>query len=109
MDLALCYESVVPSRGGAEMYIADLARRLARDGHSVHLYGCRRDATALPASIHFHRLAVPGGPRFLRPWRFAAASHRQAYRWTAWPSRASRRARSAMYVSAPPRAGNTLS
>lgn len=73
MDLALCYESVFPSRGGAETYIADLARRLARDGHSVHLYACRWDAAALPAATHYHRLEVPGGPRFLRPWRFAAA------------------------------------
>lgn len=76
MDLALCYESVFPSRGGAETYIADVARRLARDGHSIHLYACRWDAAALPAATHFHRLDVPGGPRFLRPWRFAAACER---------------------------------
>jgi UDP-glucose:(heptosyl)LPS alpha-1,3-glucosyltransferase len=76
MDLALCYESVFPSRGGAETYIADLARRLARDGHSVHLYACRWDAAALPAATHYHRLEVPAGPRFLRPWRFAAACER---------------------------------
>ena len=30
MDIALCYESVLPARGGAETYIGDLARRLAR-------------------------------------------------------------------------------
>ena len=76
MDLALCYESVFPARGGAETYLADLARRLARDGHAVHLYACRWDAAALPASTHYHRLDVPGGPRFLRPWRFAAACGR---------------------------------
>jgi UDP-glucose:(heptosyl)LPS alpha-1,3-glucosyltransferase len=73
MDIALCYESVLPARGGAETYIGDLTRRLARDGHAVHLYACRWDALALPAATHFHRLDVPGGPRFLRPWRFAAA------------------------------------
>jgi UDP-glucose:(heptosyl)LPS alpha-1,3-glucosyltransferase len=73
MDIALCYESVLPSRGGAETYIGDLARRLARDGHAVHLYACRWDAAALPASTHVHRLDVPKGPRFLRPWRFAQA------------------------------------
>ena len=73
MDIALCYESVLPSRGGAETYLGDLARRLARDGHAVHLYASRWDAAALPASTHFHRLDVPNGPRFLRPWRFAAA------------------------------------
>ena len=70
MDIALCYESVLPARGGAETYLGDLARRLARDGHAVHLYACRWDAAALPPSTHFHRLDVPAGPRFLRPWRF---------------------------------------
>jgi len=73
MNIALCYESVLPNRGGAETYIGDLSRRLARDGHSVHLYACRWDASALPASMHYHRLEAPTGPRFLRPWRFAAA------------------------------------
>ncbi|MCZ2343738.1 MAG: glycosyltransferase family 4 protein [Bacteroidales bacterium] len=73
MDVALCYESVLPARGGAETYIGDLARRLACDGHAVHLYACRWDASSLPASTHYHRLDVPSGPRFLRPWRFGAA------------------------------------
>ena len=73
MDVALCYESVLPARGGAETYIGDLARRLARDGHAVHLYAARWDASSLPPATHFHRIDVPGGPRFLRPWRFGAA------------------------------------
>jgi UDP-glucose:(heptosyl)LPS alpha-1,3-glucosyltransferase len=72
MDIALCYESVLPARGGAETYIGDLARRLARDGHAVHLYASRWDASALPPATHFHRVEATG-PRFLRPWRFAAA------------------------------------
>jgi UDP-glucose:(heptosyl)LPS alpha-1,3-glucosyltransferase len=76
MDIGLCYESVLPARGGCETYIGDLARRLARDGHSVHLFACRWDAAALPAATHYHRLVVPKGPRFLRPWRFAAACER---------------------------------
>ena len=73
MDIALCYESVLPARGGAETYIGDLSRRLARDGHAVHLYACRWDAEALPTGTHYHRLDVAAGPRFLRPWRFGAA------------------------------------
>ena len=73
MDIALCYESVLPARGGAETYIGDLARRLARDGHAVHLYAARWDANSLPAATHFHRVEAPAGPRFLRPWRFGAA------------------------------------
>ncbi|MDY3555814.1 glycosyltransferase family 4 protein [Gemmata sp. JC717] len=80
MDIALCYESVLPARGGAETYIGDLARRLARDGHAVHLYAARWDASALPASTHFHRIDVPSGPRFLRPWRFAEACEAELQR-----------------------------
>ena len=73
MNIALCYESVLPSRGGCETYIGDLSRRLAKDGHEVHLYACRWDASALPVSMHYHELQVPKGPRFLRPWRFGYA------------------------------------
>ena len=73
LDIALCYESVLPTRGGAETYIGDLARRLAKDGHTVHLYACRWDANSLPIGTQFHQLNVPSGPRFLRPGRFAQA------------------------------------
>ena len=73
MDLALCYPKIIPARGGCETYIAALARKLVRDGHRVHVYAKDWDAAALPASTHYHRLDVPVGPRFLRPWRFAAA------------------------------------
>ena len=73
MNIALCYESVLPSRGGCETYIGDLSRRLARDGHDIHLYACRWDADALPPTIQYHRLDVPTGMRFRRPWRFGRA------------------------------------
>jgi UDP-glucose:(heptosyl)LPS alpha-1,3-glucosyltransferase len=76
MDIALCYESVLPARGGAETYIGDLSRRLARDGHAIHLYACRWDVNALPAAMHYHRIDNSNGPRFLRPWRFGAACER---------------------------------
>jgi UDP-glucose:(heptosyl)LPS alpha-1,3-glucosyltransferase len=73
MNLAFCYENVLPQRGGCETYIADLARRLVADGHEVHLYACRWDASRLPSTMHFHGLTIPRGPRFLRPWRFGKA------------------------------------
>ncbi|HZU38357.1 MAG TPA: glycosyltransferase family 4 protein [Gemmataceae bacterium] len=76
MNIAFCYESVLPARGGCETYIADLARRLVVDGHEVHLYACRWDETALPEQMVYHRLSRPRGPRFLRPWLFGAACHR---------------------------------
>jgi UDP-glucose:(heptosyl)LPS alpha-1,3-glucosyltransferase len=76
MNIAFCYESVLPARGGCETYIADLARRLVADGHEVHLYACRWEPAALPADLHCHCLVVPAGARFLRPWRFGAACER---------------------------------
>jgi UDP-glucose:(heptosyl)LPS alpha-1,3-glucosyltransferase len=76
MNIALCYESVLPARGGCETYIADLARRLVNDRHEVHLYASRWDEAALPRGLHYHALPVLGGPRFLRPWRFGAACAR---------------------------------
>ncbi len=76
MNIAFCYENVLPSRGGCETYIADLARRLVADGHEVHLYACRWDAAALPPALHYHKLPAPAGPRLLRPWRFGRACAR---------------------------------
>src|SRR5262245_7614803 len=73
MDVGLCYETVKPARGGCEHYISDLARRLARDGHGVHLFASNWDADALPASTVCHRIPPTSGPRFLRPWRFGRA------------------------------------
>ena len=73
MDIAFCYESVLPARGGCEIYIADLARRMVAEGHRVHLYACRWDQSALPTSLHYHPIPNSRGPRFLRPWRFSAS------------------------------------
>jgi UDP-glucose:(heptosyl)LPS alpha-1,3-glucosyltransferase len=73
MQIAFCHENVLPARGGAGMYVADLARRLSAEGHEVHLYACRWDAAALPDAVRAHPIPAPHGPRFLRPWRFGAA------------------------------------
>ncbi len=70
MNIALCYDQVLPARGGCATYLADLARRLLADRHEVHLYACRHDEQALPAGLHYHCLPQPGGPRFWRPWQF---------------------------------------
>lgn len=73
MNIAFCYENVLPARGGCETYIADLARRLVSDGHEIHLYACRWDESRLPAGMIFHNVQTQSGPRFLRPWRFGNA------------------------------------
>lgn len=73
MRIALCHENVLPERGGAEMYVADLARRLVAAGHEVHLYACRWSADHLPDRLHVHAIDPPRGPRWRRPWRFGAS------------------------------------
>jgi UDP-glucose:(heptosyl)LPS alpha-1,3-glucosyltransferase len=73
MRIAFCHENVLPARGGAEMYVADLTRRLVAEGHDVHLYACRWDAAALPERLRVRELPLPRGPRWLRPWTFSAA------------------------------------
>lgn len=73
MKIALCYESMVPAHGGCETYIADLARRLADDGQKVHLIARTFDRSAFPSSCDYHPVPSFGGPRWLRPWRFARA------------------------------------
>jgi UDP-glucose:(heptosyl)LPS alpha-1,3-glucosyltransferase len=73
MNIALCYDQVLPARGGCGTYLSDLARSLVADGHEVHLYACTWEAAALPAALRYHALPAPHGPRFLRPWQFGAA------------------------------------
>jgi UDP-glucose:(heptosyl)LPS alpha-1,3-glucosyltransferase len=70
MNVAFCYENLLPARGGCETYIADLARRLIADRHEVHVYACRWDGRYLPKEISFHAIASPSAPRFLKPWLF---------------------------------------
>jgi UDP-glucose:(heptosyl)LPS alpha-1,3-glucosyltransferase len=71
MQIAICHQKVLPARGGAEMYVADLTRRLACAGHDVHLYATRWDRESLPGNVTVHALPSPRGPRWRRPWRFS--------------------------------------
>src|SRR5262249_31488482 len=73
MNIAFCYPSVLPARGGCETYIVDLARRMAADGHEVHLYASCWDTATVPTTIQVHFVRSFRGPRFLRPWLFSAA------------------------------------
>jgi UDP-glucose:(heptosyl)LPS alpha-1,3-glucosyltransferase len=73
MDVALCYPHLIPARGGCETYIIDLARRLVRDGHGVHLYAAKWDASVLPREASIHPVHLPDCLRFRRPWLFGTA------------------------------------
>src|SRR6185295_6476273 len=70
MNIAFCYENLLPARGGCETYIADLARRLVADRHEVHVYARRWDPQSLPAEVRFHAIPTWWAPRFLNPWVF---------------------------------------
>ena len=61
MDIALCYESVLPARGGCETYIADLARRLVTAGHAVHLYASAWDPRRFPQEFVIMSSPLHGG------------------------------------------------
>ena len=73
VNLAICHLRVLPAKGGCETYAVDLLRRLAQDGHQVHLYANEWDAAAIPAGVRTHRVVVPFGLRCTRPWRFSRA------------------------------------
>lgn len=70
MRIILCYEYLLPTRGGAEKYIYDLINRLIKDNHLVHLIASQWDRS-LPTGVHCHRVVSRPTPRLLRPWRFA--------------------------------------
>lgn len=73
INIAILCESVRPSRGGCETYVADLSHWLVSDGHRVHIYCVESDSSALPAQVSVHSLPRPTGPRCWRPWAFARA------------------------------------
>ena len=52
MHLALNYQRVDPSRGGAETYVADLCRLLILGGHRVDLYAESWAEDALPREVN---------------------------------------------------------
>ncbi|MFO0911090.1 MAG: glycosyltransferase family 4 protein [Isosphaeraceae bacterium] len=57
MRLALNFQRVDPTKGGAETYVADLCHRLVRAGHDVTLYAESWRDEVLPPELH--RVAVP--------------------------------------------------
>ncbi len=76
MHLALNYQRVNPSRGGAETYVADLCRVLVQGGHRVNLYAetCANDC--LPAGVNVVNVPVTGRSKLDRIWSFAQNSER---------------------------------
>ncbi len=74
MDLALNYQRVDPSRGGAETYVVDLCRALVRRGHRVVLYAASWAEGCLPREVEAVRVEPRGWSRLDRIWSFAERS-----------------------------------
>jgi UDP-glucose:(heptosyl)LPS alpha-1,3-glucosyltransferase len=74
MRLALNYQRIDPSKGGAETYVVDLCHRLVQAGHDVDLFANQWKAGALPASVRIIRVEAKGWTRWQRTWNFAVNS-----------------------------------
>jgi UDP-glucose:(heptosyl)LPS alpha-1,3-glucosyltransferase len=74
MRIAITFQRVDPSRGGAETYVADLCRRLVARGHDVSLFASEWDAGALPGEVRIVKVEAKGWTRAGRIWSFARDS-----------------------------------
>jgi UDP-glucose:(heptosyl)LPS alpha-1,3-glucosyltransferase len=74
MRLALNFQRIDPTRGGAETYVVDLCQRLARLGHEVDLFANSWKADALPAAVRPIFVEAPGWTKSERIWNFARNS-----------------------------------
>lgn len=74
MRLAITFQRVDPSKGGAETYVADLLRRLVADGQEVALFANEWDASLLPREVEVVPVEAAGPTRSRRIWDFAKNS-----------------------------------
>lgn len=74
LKLAINFQSVDPSRGGAETYVADLCRRLIAAGHQVDLIAESWADGVLPPEVRTHRVRATGVGRLGRVGAFAINS-----------------------------------
>jgi UDP-glucose:(heptosyl)LPS alpha-1,3-glucosyltransferase len=74
MHLALNFQRVDPSRGGAETYVADLCRALAQGGHRVDLYAEAWADDCLPHGVNVVPVKATGRNKLERLWNFADQS-----------------------------------
>lgn len=74
MRLALNFQRVDPSRGGAETYVVDLCHRLVRLGHRVDLYAESWQSGVLPDEVNCIAVEAPGRTRLARIRNFARNS-----------------------------------
>ncbi|WP_435005414.1 glycosyltransferase family 4 protein [Tundrisphaera lichenicola] len=76
MRLALNFQRIDPTRGGAETYVVDLCQRLVRAGHQLDVFANSWKAGALPEAVGMIRVEAQGWSRSGRIWNFARNSAR---------------------------------
>jgi len=64
MRFAIGLREFSEKKGGAERYLVDLCRRMAFEGHEVHVYAEHRDSE--DSEIHFHPVKTIRFPKSLR-------------------------------------------
>lgn len=74
MRLALNFQRIDPTRGGAETYVVDLCQHLVRAGHQVDLYAESWREGVLPEAVRCVAVPVSGKSRLARLWSFARNS-----------------------------------
>jgi UDP-glucose:(heptosyl)LPS alpha-1,3-glucosyltransferase len=74
MRLALNYQRVDPSKGGAETYVVDLCRCLVDAGHEVDLYAQSWRADLIPEGVRCLPVEAKGRTRIGQIWNFAVNS-----------------------------------
>ncbi len=71
MRLALTYQRVDPSKGGAETYVADLCGRLVAAGHEVDLYASQWREGVFSREVHTVKVEPRGWTKLGKIWNFA--------------------------------------
>ncbi|MFQ5964756.1 MAG: glycosyltransferase family 4 protein [Candidatus Scalinduaceae bacterium] len=74
MKIALNIYKFIPSKGGGEKYLANLANQLTERGHEVHIFASEWENHKL---IHFHTVPVIRYPKFLKEVSFVINSWRK--------------------------------
>ncbi len=69
MRFAIGLREFSKKKGGAERYLVDLCRRMAAEGHEVHVYAEHQDGE--DSEIHFHPVQTIRFPKSLRLLSFA--------------------------------------
>ena len=74
MRLAVNYQRVDPSKGGAETYVVDLCRSLIQAGHQVDLYAESWRDDVLPPEVRAVKVEAPGPSKLARIMAFGRNS-----------------------------------